>query len=95
MSERKPTSKFSKVISNGHPVDIMINEIYALINPFIPAPLIKIIENKGFETFTMKKSIELFNTYVRIWLENLTVTNNKSFLLNNRSFFAASFVFIP
>ena len=42
------------------------NESYVLTTPFIPSPLIKIIEEKGFETFSDQESANLFHTYIRI-----------------------------
>lgn len=42
------------------------DEIYLLITPFVPAPLIKIMEDKGIETFTEKVEEELFKTFVHL-----------------------------
>jgi hypothetical protein len=39
-------------------------ENYLLITPFIPAPLIKIMEDKGFEVFTEKVDEEYFANYI-------------------------------
>ncbi|MBS3946568.1 MAG: DUF1858 domain-containing protein [Melioribacter sp.] len=41
------------------------NEIYSLTTPFIPAPLIKIIEEKGFDSYTEKQSESTYVTYIK------------------------------
>lgn len=41
------------------------NEIYLLITPFIPAPLIKIIEEKGYKTFTEHQGASTIFTYIQ------------------------------
>lgn len=56
-----PAAKVTKDI-----LELKENENYLLITPFVPAPLIKIMEDKGFETFTEKIEEELFKTYVRL-----------------------------
>jgi len=56
-----PAAKVTKDI-----LELKENENYLLITPFVPAPLIKIMEDKGFETFTEKVEEELFKTYVRL-----------------------------
>jgi len=40
------------------------DEIYLLITPFIPAPLIKIVEEKGFKTFSEKAGETIFYNYI-------------------------------
>jgi hypothetical protein len=39
-------------------------EVYILITPFIPAPLIDLLRNKGFSTHTSEKSDGIFSTYI-------------------------------
>ncbi|RJP59931.1 MAG: DUF1858 domain-containing protein [Ignavibacteriales bacterium] len=56
-----PAAKVTKDI-----LELKENENYLLITPFIPAPLLKIMEDKGFETFTEKEEEELIKTYVRL-----------------------------
>ncbi|MBX3006998.1 MAG: DUF1858 domain-containing protein [Melioribacteraceae bacterium] len=60
-------------INNGmHPVAkvtkeaeaLKDDEIYILITPFIPAPLIDVIRNKGYETFTEERGTNVFATYI-------------------------------
>jgi hypothetical protein len=40
-------------------------EIYLLITPFIPAPLIKILEDKSFEIYTEQQSDSLVYNYIK------------------------------
>lgn len=54
-----PAAKVTKDI-----LQLKEKENYLLITPFIPAPLIKIMEDKGFETYTEKIAEENFKTYV-------------------------------
>lgn len=56
-----PAAKVTKDI-----LELKENENYLLITPFVPAPLIKIMEDKGFETFTEKLEEELVKTYVHL-----------------------------
>lgn len=56
-----PAAKVTKDI-----LELKENENYLLITPFVPAPLIKIMEDKGFETFTEKVEEELVKTFVRL-----------------------------
>lgn len=56
-----PAAKVTKDI-----LELKENENYLLITPFVPAPLIKIMEDKGFETFTEKVEEELIKTYVHL-----------------------------
>lgn len=56
-----PAAKVTKDI-----LELKENENYLLITPFVPAPLIKIMEDKGFETFTEKVEEELVKTYVHL-----------------------------
>jgi len=60
------------LIENGeHPLGKVINEvnelkkgdIYELITPFLPAPLIERIMSMGYDKWTKKVSAELFHTY--------------------------------
>jgi len=55
-----PAAKVTKDVLQLHK-----NELYLLITPFIPAPLIKILEDKGHETFTEKRDDNTFYTYIR------------------------------
>lgn len=54
-----PAAKATK-----HILELKENENYLLITPFVPAPLIKIMEDKGYETFTEKVEEGYFKTYV-------------------------------
>ncbi len=56
-----PAAKVTKDI-----LELKENENYLLITPFVPAPLIKIMEDKGFETFTEKVEEELVKTFVHL-----------------------------
>jgi len=55
----------------GHPLEIVIklvrnlndDEIFELITPFIPAPLIEKVENLGFISWTNQENNEVFKTY--------------------------------
>ncbi len=57
--------------SGGHPLDRVIksvrdlkeDEIFELITPFIPAPLIENVENLGFKSWTNQVDNEFFKTY--------------------------------
>lgn len=40
------------------------DEIYLLITPFVPAPLIKIVEEKGFKTFSEKAGETIVYNYI-------------------------------
>lgn len=55
-----PAGKVTKEI-----LQLNDNEIYILITPFIPAPLIKIIEEKGFIVFTEKQSDNIIYNYIK------------------------------
>ena len=61
-------------IENGaHPIskvtkDIMQlnnNEIYLLITPFLPEPLIDLIKGKGFEVYSEKEDENYINTFIK------------------------------
>jgi len=41
------------------------DDIYLLITPFIPAPLIKIVEENGFTVFTEKQSDTSIYNYIK------------------------------
>lgn len=56
----QPAAKVTKDI-----LILNVDEQYLLITPFVPAPLIKIMEDKGFEVFTEKIEEELFKTFVK------------------------------
>ena len=59
--------------NGGHPVakvtkDILPLkecEIYLLITPFYPGPLIDIVKEKGFETFSLTKSESEIHTFIK------------------------------
>ena len=55
-----PVGKVSKEI-------LLLNEdeIYLLITPFLPGPLISIVEEKGFEVYSVNKSDDEVLTYIR------------------------------
>ncbi|MEG8947917.1 DUF1858 domain-containing protein [Rosettibacter firmus] len=54
-----PAAKVTKEI-----LELKEDEIYLLITPFVPAPLIKIVEEKGFKTYTEIKGENLVHTYI-------------------------------
>ncbi|MEW6506829.1 MAG: DUF1858 domain-containing protein [Bacteroidota bacterium] len=56
-----PAAKVTKDV-----LQLQGDEIYLLITPFIPAPLIKILEDKGLVTFTEKRSESSFYTYIKM-----------------------------
>lgn len=60
-------------LNNGvHPIakvtreidELKENESYLLKTPFVPAPLIELVRNKGFATFSEERSAGLFATYI-------------------------------
>ncbi len=61
------------IASGGHPVskvladlhDFEAGDIYALVTPFLPAPLIDKVKGIGFETWTVRESDSLFRSYFR------------------------------
>lgn len=62
----------TETINNGgHPLDIVLKEtkqlksgeIYELITPFYPAPLVDVMKSHGFKTFTLKIDNEQFKSY--------------------------------
>jgi len=55
-----PIAKVSKEIST-----LNENEIYILITPFLPGPLIDIVKGKGFKTFSENKSVDEVYTYIK------------------------------
>ncbi|HET54777.1 MAG TPA: DUF1858 domain-containing protein [Ignavibacteria bacterium] len=55
-----PAAKVTKDI-----LTLKEEENYLLITPFVPAPLIKIMEEKGFKTYTEKAGDEKFKTFVK------------------------------
>lgn len=56
---RHPVAKVTKEVN-----DLSEGENYLLITPFIPSPLIKIIEEKGFKTYTEKQNENSFYSYI-------------------------------
>lgn len=54
-----PVAKVTKEIETLSP-----NESYLLLTPFIPAPLIDLVRNKGFETYTEERGPGSFATYI-------------------------------
>jgi uncharacterized protein (DUF2249 family) len=57
--------------SGGHPLEQVMNdvagfapgEIYELITPFSPAPLIDKVKNLGFDTYSEQDAAGLFRNY--------------------------------
>jgi len=55
----------------GHPLDTVLREakmlehreIYELITPFYPAPLVEMMENKGYLAYSLKADNEQFKSY--------------------------------
>ena len=56
-----PVSKVTKEI-----LQLEEEDIYLLVTPFVPAPLIQIVEEKGFESFTEQAEGQRFNTYIKM-----------------------------
>ncbi len=54
-----PAGKVTKEI-----LSLENDDIYLLITPFVPAPLIKIVEEKGFKTFSIKASETIVYNYI-------------------------------
>lgn len=52
----------NKVMSDLN--DLKADEMYLLITPFLPAPLIEVVKAKGFKTKTESKSVKEIKTYV-------------------------------
>jgi hypothetical protein len=55
-----PIAKVTKEV-----LQLKNNEIYLLITPFVPAPLIKILEDKGFDIYTEQQNASLFCNYIK------------------------------
>lgn len=55
-----PAAKVTKEI-----LQLNDGEIYLLISPFIPAPLLKIVEEKGFTTFSERKGGNIVYNYIK------------------------------
>ncbi len=55
-----PAGKVTKDIHN-----ISGDELYLLTTPFTPAPLLQMVEEKGYETFSEKISEQVVNTYIK------------------------------
>lgn len=55
-----PAAKVTKEI-----LQLNNNEIYLLITPFVPAPLIKIIEEKGFHVYTERINESTVYNYIK------------------------------
>ena len=61
----------SVIASGGHPLPQVMGDlatlgpgqVYELVTPFIPAPLIDIARGKGFESFTSREAPDLVRTY--------------------------------
>ncbi len=59
--------------NGGHPIgkvskEILTledNELYLLITPFLPGPLIDIVKEKGFDTFSITKSNNEVHTFIK------------------------------
>jgi hypothetical protein len=43
---------------------LAVGDIYELITPFLPAPLIDSAKEKGFLTWSQKEGGEIFKTYL-------------------------------
>lgn len=41
------------------------DELYLLITPFVPAPLLKMVEDKGYEVYVDKLEDQLYETYIK------------------------------
>lgn len=41
------------------------NDLYLLITPFFPGPLVDIIKDKGFETYSLTKSADEVHTFIK------------------------------
>ncbi|MGK9476923.1 DUF1858 domain-containing protein [Melioribacter sp. OK-6-Me] len=54
-----PAAKVTKEI-----MSLKDGEIYLLITPFLPAPLIKIVEEKGYKTYSEKKNETTWYTFI-------------------------------
>ena len=56
-----------------HPIGMVMKELgelkageaFVLVTPFLPAPLIEMAQNKGFESFTRVEGKDFFRTYFR------------------------------
>jgi len=55
-----PVAKVTKDILN-----LSGNDLYKLITPFLPAPLIKMVEDKGFTTFSETIDENIVYTYIK------------------------------
>ena len=55
-----PAGKVTKEIH-----DITGDELYLLSTPFVPAPLIHMVEEKGYEVYTEDLGDQLFETYIK------------------------------
>ncbi|MBI1937964.1 MAG: DUF1858 domain-containing protein [Ignavibacteriales bacterium] len=55
-----PAAKVTKEV-----LQLNNDEIYLLISPFIPAPLIKILEEKGFDVYTGEQNEGTFHNYIK------------------------------
>ena len=59
------------VNGGGHPLDIVVkavrqleeNQIYELITPFLPVPLIDKVNAMGFESWTNQMNDDIYKTY--------------------------------
>ena len=55
-----PVAKVSKEI-----LTLNENELYLLVTPFFPGPLIDIVKDKGFEVYTKTISVNEVHTYIK------------------------------
>lgn len=55
-----PAGKVTKEIH-----DISGDELYLLSTPFVPAPLIQMVEDKGYEVYVDDLGDQLFETYIK------------------------------
>lgn len=57
---KHPVGKVTKEIA-----ELEVDKMYVFITPFVPAPLIDIIQEKGFLTFTEQSAENEFRTYIK------------------------------
>lgn len=55
-----PAGKVTKEIH-----DLNGDELYLLSTPFVPAPLIQMVEDKGYEVYIDDLGDQMFNTYIK------------------------------
>ena len=45
--------------------DINGDELYLLLTPFVPAPLVQMVEEKGYEVYVAEEENQKFETYIK------------------------------